>query len=500
MKLPPSSKNWLTIIGSIIAGINLALIILLFIISTIFNQGNTNLGLFIYIILPGFLILGLLLIPIGMLRERRRIRRLAVKEEARFPRIDLNDPRHRNAFIIFTITTIIVLFLSTLGSFQAFHITESVEFCGNLCHNVMEPEYTAYQNSPHANVACVECHVGSGASWYVKSKLSGLHQVYAVLTKTYPTPIETPLHDLRPARETCEKCHWPQKFYARTLWTNKYFLADSVNTEWDIMLQMKTGPEYSGLGLKEGIHWHINPDVKIEYVSENDKRENITYVKYTNKTSGVVKIFRNAGNPISDSLLAVSSARTMDCIDCHNRPSHNYNSPTVYFDKAMLRGTISKDIPFFKKAAMGILKETFTDRDTALMKIKESITGFYKTGQAEYYTANKDLIDNSISAVQTAFKQNTFPKMKVTYDHYPEHIGHLESDGCFRCHNDAFIAADGSKISRDCNLCHSIVGQGKPGMMEYTSIRENLEFKHPINIGTAWKEANCSECHRFLYE
>jgi len=500
MKLPPSSKNWLTIIGSFIAGINLALIILLFIISTIFNKGNTNLGLFIYIILPGFMILGLLMVPVGMIRERRRTRRLTVKEEAKFPRMDLNDPRHRNAFIIFTITTIIVLFLSTLGSFQAFHITESVEFCGTLCHKVMEPEYTAYQNSPHANVACVECHVGSGASWYVKSKLSGLHQVYAVLTKSYPTPIETPLHDLRPARETCEKCHWPQKFYARTLWTNKYFLADSVNSEWDIMLQMKTGPEYSGLGLREGIHWHINPDVQIEYVSENDKRENITYVKFTNKTSGVVKIFRNAGNPISDSLLAASSARTMDCIDCHNRPSHNYNSPTVYFDKAMLRGTISKDIPFFKKAAMGILKETFTDSDTALMKIKESITGFYKTNHAEYYASNQDLIDKSISTVQTVFKENTFPKMKVTYDHYPEHIGHLESDGCFRCHNDAFIAQDGSKISRDCNLCHSIVGQGKPGTMEYTTIRENLEFKHPINIGTAWKEANCSECHRYLYE
>jgi hypothetical protein len=173
MKLPPSSKNWLTIIGSIIAGINLALIFLLFIISTIFNKANTNLGLFIYIILPGFMILGLLLIPVGMVRERNRIRKMAVKEEARFPRIDLNDVRHRNAFIIFTITTIIVLFLSTLGSFQAFHITESVEFCGTLCHQVMEPEYTAYQSSPHANVACVECHVGSGASWYVKSKLSG---------------------------------------------------------------------------------------------------------------------------------------------------------------------------------------------------------------------------------------------------------------------------------------------------------------------------------------
>src|ERR1035437_8521962 len=188
MKLPPSSKNWLTIIGSIVAIINMGLIILLFIISTIFNKDNTNLGLFIYIILPGFLILGLLLIPIGMIRERRRFR-LSGEDQERYPRIDLNDPRHRNAFIIFTITTILILFLSTLGSFKAFHITESVEFCGKLCHKVMEPEFTAYQKSPHANVACVECHVGAGASWYVKSKLSGLHQVYAVFSKNLPTPI-----------------------------------------------------------------------------------------------------------------------------------------------------------------------------------------------------------------------------------------------------------------------------------------------------------------------
>ncbi len=499
MKLPPSSKNWLTIIGSIVAIINLALIILLFIISTLFNKNNTNLGLFIYIILPGFLILGLLVIPIGMIRERRRIRRSGDKEQKRYPQIDLNDPRHRNAFIIFTITTILILFLSTLGSFKAFHITESVEFCGKLCHKVMNPEYTAYQKSPHANVACVECHVGSGASWYVKSKLSGLHQVYAVITKTYPTPIETPLHDLRPARETCEKCHWPQKFYARTLLTNKYFLADSLNTEWDIMLQMKTGPEYSGLGLKEGIHWHINPSVSIEYISDNDKRENITYVKYTNKTSGKIKIYRNDSNPISDSLLSVSNTRTMDCIDCHNRPSHNYNSPPVYFDRAMLTGAVSKNIPFIKKVAMGILRDTFSDKDTALMKIKNTITDFYKSGYAGYYDKNKNAIDSSIQAIQKGFSENTFPKMKVTYDQYPDHIGHLESDGCFRCHNDAFKAADGSKISRDCNLCHSIVGQGTRGSITYTTVKENLDFKHPVDVGTAWKESNCAECHKFLY-
>jgi len=499
MKLPQSSKNWLTIIGSIIAIINLALILLLFVISTIFNKDNTNLGLFIYVILPGFLILGLLLIPIGMFRERNRIRKVGVDDAAKLPRIDLNDPRHRNAFIIFTITTIIVLFLSTMGSFEAYHITESVEFCGTLCHQVMEPEHTAYQNSPHANVLCVECHVGSGASWYVKSKLSGLHQVIAVLTNNYPRPIETPLHDLRPARETCEKCHWPQKFYARSLWTNKYFLADSLNTEWDIVLQMKTGPEYSGLGLKEGIHWHINPDVNIEYISDNDKRENITYVKYTNRSNGEVTIYRNNDNQISDSLIAVSSTRTMDCIDCHNRPSHNYNSPTVYFDKAMLTGEVSKNIPFFKKVTMDILRNTFSDKDTALQILDDGITNYYKAEYADFYANNTESINNSISSVKKAFSINTFPKMKVTYDLYPEHIGHLESEGCFRCHNDSFVADNGRVITRDCNLCHTIVGQGKSGNMEYTSIKTNLDFQHPVDIGTAWKEANCSECHRYLY-
>jgi hypothetical protein len=499
MKLPPSSKNWLTIIGSIIAAINLLLILLLFVISTIFDKASTNLGLFIYIILPGFLIFGLLLIPIGMFLERKKIFRSLVHEEARLPYIDLNDPSHRNAFFIFTITTIIILFLSTLGSFKAYHITESVEFCGTLCHEVMEPEHTAYLNSPHANVACVECHVGSGASWYVKSKLSGLHQVIAVMTNSYPRPIGTPLHDLRPARETCEKCHWPQKFYARSLWTNKYFLADSTNTEWDIILQMKTGPEYSGLGLSEGIHWHINPAVNIEYLSENDKREKITYVKYTNKTTGKVTIYRNENNPVSDSLITASTTRTMDCIDCHNRPSHNYKSPSVYFNQAMLTGAVSKNIPFFKKAAMGILRETFTDTDTALMKIDESITDYYKTGYSDYYDKNKDLIMSSVASVKTAFSQNTFPKMKVTYDNYPEHIGHLESDGCFRCHNDGFKSDDGKTISKNCNQCHTIVGQGSPGSMQYSNIRENLEFQHPVDIGTAWKESNCSECHRYLY-
>ena len=115
-----------------------------------------------------------------------------------------------------------------------------------------------------------------------------------------------------------------------------------------------------------------------------------------------------------------------------------------------------------------------------------SITKFYKTDYSEYYDKNRNLIDSSVASVQKAFNQNTFPAMKVTYDHYPEHIGHLESDGCFRCHNGSFKSEDGKTITRDCNQCHTILGQGTPDSMQYTSIRENLEFRHPVDIGTAW--------------
>ncbi len=439
------------------------------------------------------------MIPAGIIISRKKRIAESQGEKRLFPAIDLNNPKHRKTFIGFTIATVVILFLSTYGSIEAFHLTESVEFCGTLCHKVMEPEYTAYQNSPHANVSCVECHVGSGASWYVKSKLSGLHQVYAVATKTYPSPIETPLHDLRPASETCQRCHWPQKFYARSLQTNKYYLADSLNSEWDIVLQMKVGPEFSDLGTTEGIHWHINPDVNIEYISENDKRELITYVKYTNKATGEVTVYRNPEIEISDSIISVSTPRTMDCIDCHNRPSHKYSSPPSYFDKAMLTNEVSRDIPFIKRTAMEILRNTFSDRDTALMQIKEGISNYYKTDFSDFYENNQPKIDQSIASLQNAFSRNTFPGMKVTYDVYPDHIGHLEVEGCFRCHNDNFTSENGRRITRDCNLCHTIIGQGSGKLMTYTNIKDTLEFQHPVDIGTVWKEANCSECHRYLY-
>ncbi|MEI6059682.1 MAG: NapC/NirT family cytochrome c, partial [Bacteroidota bacterium] len=257
MKMPKNAYNWVTITGFLLAVNSLIVIILLFIFSLLSHESNSYMGLFNYIVVPAFMVLGLLLIPIGMLNKRKKMKgQLATTQK--WPILDMNHKIQRTAVIRISIITLVLLVASAMGSYQAFHYTESVKFCGELCHKVMEPEYTAYQHSSHANVKCVECHVGEGAGWYVKSKLSGLYQVYSVIFKKYPTPIATPLHNLRPASETCERCHWPEKFYSQKLRNLRVYLADSGNTEWNMSLLMKIGPQYSAKGLSEGIHWHIN--------------------------------------------------------------------------------------------------------------------------------------------------------------------------------------------------------------------------------------------------
>ena len=453
-----------------------------------------------FIVLPVFLVMGLILIPLGMVYKRRKDKKRSVVDERQWPKIDLNNPPTRNAFLIFGVGSVFFLLISAVGSYEAFHYTESVEFCGTVCHEVMKPEYIAYQNSSHAHVACVECHVGSGADWYVRSKMSGLYQVYAVVMGIYPKPIPTPIHNLRPARETCEECHWPQKFYSRQLVLEKHYLADENNTEWDINLQMKTGPAYSALGLQEGIHWHINPDVKIEYAVTEPKRQNIPWVRYTNRKTGEVFIYEDADNKLTQQQLDSLEIRVMDCMDCHNRPSHDYQTPVKFINDAITAGNIPKELPGIKSLAMTVLGGVnFSTTDSAMNYIQTEVLNYYQANYEDVYNQKKDLIDKAITGIQTEFKKNVFPEMGVKWSAYHNNIGHLEFVGCFRCHNDRHQEQGGRVISRDCNLCHSIVAQGVPDTLQMTNVNGSLEFVHPNDPDGAWKEDLCSECHKDLY-
>ncbi|MCF8379579.1 MAG: YrzE family protein [Bacteroidales bacterium] len=496
LKLPQSYYNYTSFIGSVIAIVGLFMFVFLFVISFFFAEGESYLGLFMWIVLPVFIVMGLLIIPVGMIRKHSRDKRLKIVSKKAWPEVNLNEPRTRNAFMIFGIGSLFFLLLSAVGSYEAFHYTESVEFCGTLCHDVMKPEYIAYHNSSHAKVACVECHVGSGASWYMRSKLSGLYQVYAVTTGIYPKPIPTPIHNLRPARETCEECHWPEKFYARQLVMNKHYLADENNTEWDISLQMKTGPAYSALGLEEGIHWHINPDIKVEYIATDSVRENIPWVRYTNLKTGEVKVFNDENGPIE---VASHSVRKMDCMDCHNRPSHDYHTPIKFINNAITAGNIPKELPDIKSLSMEILSNKFTSTDTALMFIENEVTNYYKMNYEDIYTENIDLINRAIKGIQDEFGKNVFPEMGVTWAAYHNHIGHLEFEGCFRCHDNQHSTDQGEIIPMDCNLCHTIIAQGVPDTLQVGSIYKALEFVHPNDPYGDWKEGLCSECHYDLY-
>lgn len=500
MKLPQSLRNWISIIGATIALMNIIFIIFLFIASSFFDIGGSYVGLIIYIILPFFLIFGLLLIPIGMYITKRKSKKEASSTIPDWPTIDFNKKGTRNATIIFTVGSLTLFIFSSLGSYEAFHYLESNEFCGTVCHKVMEPEYVAYHESAHERVKCVECHVGSGAENYIDSKISGLRQVYSILTKSYPKPIPTPIHNLRPAEQTCEHCHWPEKFYDRKHRNKSSYLADEENTEWIIHLQMKTSASTSALGQAEGIHWHINPDVKIEYIASSYDRAKIPWVKYTNLKTNEVFIYEDKDNKLTSSQMNSLEVRTMDCLDCHNRPAHDYKVPQNIIDDYITSGEISKSLPDIKVIAMEFFAQDYPTKDSAFIAIKAQVMEYYDFMYPEVLEEKKTDINKAIAAIQKGYSEKFFPEMGVSWSAYPNHLGHLETPGCVRCHDDKHVTSGGEQtISRDCNLCHEILAQGSNSDMQISSSLEPLEFKHPINIKEKWRTTQCTECHLELY-
>ncbi len=244
--------------------------------------------------------------------------------------------------------------VSAAGSYKAYEFTESTSFCGQLCHTVMIPEYTAYQLSPHARVACAECHVGAGATWFVKSKLSGSRQVFATIFNTYPRPIPSPVRNLRPAQETCEQCHWPKKFYGGQLKVFSHYASDEKNTLRQVRMLIKTGGGDPATGAPEGIHWHMNIGNKIDYVAADDKRQVIPYI-HVEDLQGRVTEYYAKDSTLNKDQIAKAPRHHMDCVDCHNRPTHIYVPPDQSVDQALLARRIDASLPFIKQEAVTVL-------------------------------------------------------------------------------------------------------------------------------------------------
>jgi nitrate/TMAO reductase-like tetraheme cytochrome c subunit len=492
-KLPSTFYNWMSMFGSVMAIASLALIAFLYVFDVTREGTSPYYGIVAYMILPVGVIIGLILIPIGMSRERKR---READEDHFIPsklEVDFTNPSHRNAFIGFIVVTAFFLIGTAIGSYQAYHYTETVEFCGTVCHQVMEPEYTTYTNSAHARVTCAECHVGEGAGWYVKSKLSGAYQVYSVMANKYPQPIPTPVENLRPAQETCEQCHWPDKFYGRRQVEIHRYVADEQNTRWDYNLLLNIGGQkYPGED-HSGIHWHIANEV--EYIATDSLLQNIPYVKVT-YADGRTDTYESMWEELPDSVIAESESHVMDCIDCHNRPTHIFRTPVDLVDNALYTDKISKDLPYIKQQAVYALREEYSTEDSALMSIEQQIQSFYADNYPEVADTMDTEIEQAIAAVQEDYSNNFFPYMNVRWDTHKNNVGHSKYLGCYRCHNGNMANAEGETITHDCTACHVILEQGPEGEKEFAqNDQQGLEFQHPMDIGMAWQSMACSDCH-----
>jgi hypothetical protein len=490
-KLPSSVYNSLSIVGAGIAALSFGGILFLFLVEVFAEASTPYLGIINYIVFPVFLIIGLVMVPIGMWREHHRRARFHALPT--LPHVDLNVPHHRRMFILSVSVLTVFLLFTGVGSYHAYEFTESTTFCGKICHEVMEPEYTAYQNSPHARVSCAGCHVGPGAGWYVQSKLSGAYQVYSVTFNKYPRPIPTPITSLRPARETCEQCHWPQAFFGSKQDVRVHFMKDEKNTRWFYNMLIKIGGGSPEMGHTSGIHWHMNIANKIEYFPADESREVIPWVRSTN-AKGEVTVYASDPALMDGPAIDSSKVRVMDCMDCHNRPTHIFRSPNIALNIALNFGMIDAGLPSIKAAAVEALTPDYPTKERALAAIDSTIRSFYATTYPEVSERKKPEIETAIVRTQDIYSKNNFPSMKASWRTYPDHIGHFLSAGCHRCHDGRHQSAEGKIITRDCNACHLIIEQGDGVTVNETNL-QGLEFRHPVDIGDAWKETSCHECH-----
>ena len=438
-------------------------------------------------------------------------------------RIDLNRPEHRRrvgmAFLVLVLISAGIL----LAGVKTYEYTESAEFCGQTCH-VMTPEFVRFEESPHANVECAKCHIGPGASFFVKSKIDGLKQVYAVLTDSFSRPIKSPVHNLRPARETCEECHSPTMFKDNIIKIIRHYDNDEQNTPIQSTFILKMGGWEDGGGVNEGIHWHIsNP---VYYIPADDQRQVILWVGMQQE-DGTLKEFylRDMLNMAWESFVEEArkegKMREMDCIDCHNRAARFIPPPEQLVDASIDKGRLPRDLPYIRAKAVTILSENYTTQEEAFAAIDALADYYLRTNRPaaadnvnlnasfENVQAYERKVQAAMDEIKRLYTETHFSELGMNWQTNPNNARHNPFPGCFRCHDDKHVTVDKSgneieSISVKCNLCHTvpIVGRGDDMLVEapvivgavpdtHSDFRWTIEHR---NVKDAQAEG-CFDCH-----
>jgi nitrate/TMAO reductase-like tetraheme cytochrome c subunit len=446
------SNNWISLLGVVV--VTTATVFWLFLLPFTLRGEVTHpyIGILVFLLLPVAFILGLLLIPAGIVYRRHRDR-VKGRVAASFPPLNWQNHDFRRLLLFVAVTTFLNLIITSQLAYSAVNFMDSTTFCGLACHRIMSPEYISHENASHAQVECAECHIGPGATSFVRSKMAGTGQLFAMMFDYYPRPIPPP-KNLPSARATCEQCHWPERFIGDKPLVHTSYAEDEQNSATTTVLLMKVGGRaWNG---SMGIHGaHLADNTSITYIATDSQRQTIPQVTFTD-ANGTQTIYNSTDAKPTPEALARGEHRSMDCVDCHNRPTHNFKLPARALDDAISSGNISPTLPYVKKQALAALKQNYPDRESAKQQISNTLDNFYRANYAQIYAQNRKQVDNAIAAVQGIYARNVFPEMKITWGTYLNNLGHMDFPGCFRCHDGSHASAGGKTIPNDCDTCHEV--------------------------------------------
>jgi hypothetical protein len=389
---------------------------------------------------------------------------------------------------------VIVLIVIVAGAY-GWDYANSPSFCGYTCHT-MPPQNATYLVSPHSNVYCTDCHIGrSFLGTQLARKTEDLYEVYSMVFHTYEFPIMASRS--RPARETCEKCHRPDTFSYDSLRVINHYQDDQANTPFSIYLSLKTGGGAKVEGLGKGIHWHIVN--KVEFYTTDPLQQNIPYIRVYNEDGTITEYVDVTAN-FDPATISGKYLKEMDCITCHNRVSHDFRFPADSVDMALSHGTIATDIPFIRAKAVEVLNAQYETSQAAMDAIA-GLEQYYKDNQSDYYSQNAVKVTDALMAIQDIYNRTVFLDQKVDWTTHPDNVGHINSRGCFRCHDGKHLNTNQESIRLECNLCHSI-----PVVTTPQDFVTRIEISHgpepESHLNSNWIslhhnafDATCANCH-----
>lgn len=446
-------NNPLSLIGGALTSAS-ALTLIGFWVVEIFGHGGSNnpyLGILFDLCLPALFLFGLFLIPVGIWRRRSHLKATG-QIPSIFPQIDLRDPIFRHGVDFVIIATFINFVIVGTASYRGVAYMDTPSFCGQACH-VMAPEWNAYHVASHAGVACTECHIAPGVPGFVHAKMNGTRQLLMVILHNSPRPIMAG-DKLPPAQATCLNCHNPTGLAGDKLLIKTFYGDDEKSSVTRTLVLMHVGGR-DQFGKLSGIHGaHLG---HIEFIATDANRQTINWVSKRSDDGSITEfISSDAKGPIT------GQKREMDCIDCHNRAAHSFDTPEDALNKDMAAGTPSASLPFIHKQGLALIKTQYASQEEATARITQGLEDFYRSQFPAVWSGQRAQVDQAAQTLATIYNQNVFPFMKVGWGTHPNNIGHNDYPGCFRCHDGNHNSKTGKSITNDCSMCHNLLAVDEP--------------------------------------